>query len=240
MAAENGLWGAPRIHGELLKLGMTISERTVSRYLRGRPTARSQTWRTFFVNHLGGQILISPVMFADAHEDEIVVDPAPCHFAKLRRSMPRTPPFAGRASSGGVRSSPRPTARVSARITFRTAQKRGRAAAVTRRGTSRCRSGRGVGPAFFRARRTYLATDGGMRPLCPRVRDRLQFGASTRRIESFNVLARPTFSFSPRGVGDGIARRCEYWRTTATPALHLTIHASRSIDSTPLRRVGER
>jgi len=33
MAAENCLWGAPRIHGELLKLGITISERTVSRYL---------------------------------------------------------------------------------------------------------------------------------------------------------------------------------------------------------------
>src|SRR5262245_10262310 len=38
MATENCLWGAPRIHGELLKLGITISERTVSRYLRGRPT----------------------------------------------------------------------------------------------------------------------------------------------------------------------------------------------------------
>jgi hypothetical protein len=74
MAAENCLWGAPRIHGELPKLGITISERTVSRYLRGRPTARSQTWRTFFANHLGGQTLISPVMFASAHED-IVVDP---------------------------------------------------------------------------------------------------------------------------------------------------------------------
>ena len=36
MAAENYLWGAPRIHGELLKLGIAISERTVSRYLRGR------------------------------------------------------------------------------------------------------------------------------------------------------------------------------------------------------------
>jgi len=33
MATENGLWGAPRIHGELMKLGFTVSERTVSRYL---------------------------------------------------------------------------------------------------------------------------------------------------------------------------------------------------------------
>ena len=42
MAAENCLWAAPRIHGELLKLGIAISERTVSRYLQGRPTPRSQ------------------------------------------------------------------------------------------------------------------------------------------------------------------------------------------------------
>ena len=74
MAAENCLWGAPRIHGELLKLGITISERTVSRYLRGRPTTRSQTWRTFFANHFGGQMFISPVMSADAHDEDIVVD----------------------------------------------------------------------------------------------------------------------------------------------------------------------
>ena len=74
MAAENCLWGAPRIHGELLKLGITISERTVSRYLRGRPTTRSQTWRTFFANHFGGQTLISPVMFADAEDDDSIVD----------------------------------------------------------------------------------------------------------------------------------------------------------------------
>ena len=74
MAAENCLWGAPRIHGELLKLGITISERTVSRYLRRCPTTRSQTWRTFFANQFGGQTLISPVMFADAHDDDFVVD----------------------------------------------------------------------------------------------------------------------------------------------------------------------
>jgi transposase len=50
MAGANPLWGAPRIHGELGKLGIEVSERTVSRLLprRGRPP--SQTWRTF----LGG------------------------------------------------------------------------------------------------------------------------------------------------------------------------------------------
>ena len=48
---ENHLWGAPRIHGELLKLGIVVSERTVSRYLPNRGTAPSQTWRTFLANH---------------------------------------------------------------------------------------------------------------------------------------------------------------------------------------------
>jgi hypothetical protein len=37
MAAENPTWGAPRIHGELLKLGFDLSERTVSRWVRRVP-----------------------------------------------------------------------------------------------------------------------------------------------------------------------------------------------------------
>lgn len=52
MAAENQ-WRAPRIHGELLRLGFNVSERTVPRYLRGlpsRPESR-QNWRTFIKNH---------------------------------------------------------------------------------------------------------------------------------------------------------------------------------------------
>lgn len=72
--AENCLWGAPRIHGELLKLGISISERTVSRYLRGRPTTRSQTWRTFVANHFGDRTFLSPVMFSDARRDDVAVD----------------------------------------------------------------------------------------------------------------------------------------------------------------------
>ena len=61
MAAENPLWGAPWVHGELLKLGITISERTVSRYLqRDRRMAQSQTWRPFLGNHIGQLTFISP------------------------------------------------------------------------------------------------------------------------------------------------------------------------------------
>src|SRR5919198_4605233 len=47
MSVANPLWGAPRIHGELLKLGIDDSERTVSRFLRRRPHRPSHTWRTF-------------------------------------------------------------------------------------------------------------------------------------------------------------------------------------------------
>jgi len=51
MATAN-LWGAPRIHGELLKLGIRISEATVSKYLPRRRKPPSQTWRSFLENHV--------------------------------------------------------------------------------------------------------------------------------------------------------------------------------------------
>jgi putative transposase len=52
MATTNPLWGAPRIHGELLKLGINVSERSVSRLMPRRRQPPSQTWRTFLANHL--------------------------------------------------------------------------------------------------------------------------------------------------------------------------------------------
>ena len=52
MATANPLWGAPRIHGELLKLGLDVSGRTVSRLIPKRRSPPSQTWRTFLANHV--------------------------------------------------------------------------------------------------------------------------------------------------------------------------------------------
>src|SRR5213594_1986957 len=52
MAAANPLWGAPRIHGELLRLGFDVSERTVSRLILKRRPLPSQTSRTFLANHV--------------------------------------------------------------------------------------------------------------------------------------------------------------------------------------------
>jgi transposase InsO family protein len=58
MAVANPLWGAPRIHGELLKLGFDISERTTSRLMPRRGKPPSQTWRTFLKNHLGATVAV--------------------------------------------------------------------------------------------------------------------------------------------------------------------------------------
>jgi hypothetical protein len=53
MSRANPLWGAPRIHGELLKLGIDVCQATVAKYM-GRPRRPpSQTWRTFLANHIG-------------------------------------------------------------------------------------------------------------------------------------------------------------------------------------------
>ena len=53
LAEENATWGAPRIHGELQKLGFVISERTVARYLQrvGRHGDSRKAWLTFLRNH---------------------------------------------------------------------------------------------------------------------------------------------------------------------------------------------
>ena len=51
MSIENPLWGAPRIHGELLKLGFAVAQSSVARYMVKRREPPSQGWRTFLRNH---------------------------------------------------------------------------------------------------------------------------------------------------------------------------------------------
>jgi hypothetical protein len=51
MSIENTLWGAPRIHGELLKLGFEVAQSTVAKYMVKRCGPTSQQWRTFLRNH---------------------------------------------------------------------------------------------------------------------------------------------------------------------------------------------
>jgi len=52
MSRNNQMWGAPRIHGESLKLGIEITEPTVAKYMLRQRKPPSHTWRTFLENHV--------------------------------------------------------------------------------------------------------------------------------------------------------------------------------------------
>ena len=54
MSLANPLWGAPRIHGELLKVGIEIAQSTVAKYMTKRGRGSAQTWKTFLHNHTAG------------------------------------------------------------------------------------------------------------------------------------------------------------------------------------------
>ena len=54
MSIANPLWGAPRIHGELLKLGIEVGQTTVAKYMAKRRRPPSQGWTTFLYNHADG------------------------------------------------------------------------------------------------------------------------------------------------------------------------------------------
>ena len=59
MSEANPLWGAPRIHGELLKLGIAVAQRTVGKYMVPQPRrASGQTWTTFLQNHFGQMVSV--------------------------------------------------------------------------------------------------------------------------------------------------------------------------------------
>src|SRR5712664_2861882 len=54
MSPANLLWGAPRIHGELLKLGIEVAQSTVAKYMARSGRGRSQSWKTFLRSHSAG------------------------------------------------------------------------------------------------------------------------------------------------------------------------------------------
>jgi hypothetical protein len=66
MSVANPLWGAPRIHGELLKLGIAVSQATVGRYMPWRPRVPSPTWRSFLHNHMHDTVAIDMFVVATA------------------------------------------------------------------------------------------------------------------------------------------------------------------------------
>src|ERR1700731_1928407 len=65
MSMENPLWGAPRIHGELLKLGFEVAQSSVAKYMVKRRSPPSQGWRTFLVRHVFIGLLILLGFFVD-------------------------------------------------------------------------------------------------------------------------------------------------------------------------------
>src|SRR3954466_497345 len=58
MSRNNPRWGAPRIHGELLKLGIEITEPTIAKYMVRQRKPPSQTWRTFLRNHVDSMVSV--------------------------------------------------------------------------------------------------------------------------------------------------------------------------------------
>ena len=58
MSRDNPIWGAPKIHGELLKLGIDIGETSVSKYMVRRRRPPSQTWKTFLDNHVKSMVSV--------------------------------------------------------------------------------------------------------------------------------------------------------------------------------------
>jgi putative transposase len=67
MSLANPNWGAPRIHGELLKLGFELSQATVAKYMVRYRRPPSQTWRTFLKNHakdlVAADFFVAPTVF---------------------------------------------------------------------------------------------------------------------------------------------------------------------------------
>ena len=67
MSLANPLWGAPRIHGELLKPGIDIGQTSVAKYMTRRRAPPSQGWRTFLRNHADGiaamDLFVVPTIF---------------------------------------------------------------------------------------------------------------------------------------------------------------------------------
>src|SRR5919199_6875463 len=64
ISRANPLWGAPRIHGEIRKLGINVSQATVARCMLRRPKAPSPSWRSFLHNHMDGMAALDMFIVA--------------------------------------------------------------------------------------------------------------------------------------------------------------------------------
>jgi hypothetical protein len=85
MSTENQLWGAPRIHGELLKLGLSVAQSTVAKYMVKRRGPPSQGWKTFLRTHVidSGQFSMSPDRSLNGPGSQAALRATPGPFAAL-------------------------------------------------------------------------------------------------------------------------------------------------------------
>src|SRR3981189_2871341 len=93
MSRENPIWGAPRIHGELLKLGIDLGETSVSKYMVRRRTAPSPTWRTFLGSHVSSIVSIDFFTVPTIRFQILYV------FLVLAQRSPSSTPLCGHGSS---------------------------------------------------------------------------------------------------------------------------------------------
>jgi hypothetical protein len=85
MSIANPLWGAPRIHGELLKLGIDVGQTTVAKYMARRRRPPSQGWKTFLRNHADGIASMDLFVVPTISSGDICIETARVHHAARRR-----------------------------------------------------------------------------------------------------------------------------------------------------------
>ena len=107
MSKENPLWGASRIHGELLMLGFEVAQSTVSKYLVRPAKPPSQTWRTFLRNHAEAIAAVA-VVRGDAASDRRMVGRAGHRCAVTLRAVQRSGADRSHSVAGRAISSIRP------------------------------------------------------------------------------------------------------------------------------------
>ena len=96
MSRENPLWGAPRIHGELLKLGIDIGETSVGKYIVRKRKPPSQTWRTFLENHVKTMVSVDFLTVPTILFQVLYVFLVLAHRPKADRALQRHRPSDGR------------------------------------------------------------------------------------------------------------------------------------------------
>jgi putative transposase len=92
MSKANPLWGAPRIHGEILKLGIDVSQATVPKYMERRVGSPSPTWRSFLRNQAAGIAAIDMFVVVSASFQLLyvmIILAYPAGAARLRRLVGR-------------------------------------------------------------------------------------------------------------------------------------------------------